>query len=269
MKSLSTPSLPMPRRRGARSPAKAAAAGTLAAALIALASAQAANAEALAAGLALPAGVVANGVNASLGAVIEPPTKASFQRTYQQSALVLHSRLLNAAGQPIGGAKLEILQRRDGESALRPIGSAVTAADGRFTAKVPAGPSRTVVLAYRPYEGAARLAVQSEVSERVSAGVQLTVAPRRTRPTGRITLHGHVLGEVPRSGVVVEVLVYYQGRWEPIRTPRSTPSGQIRVSYRFDHASGQFPFALRVRSGQAGFPYATGCSGTVEVVARR
>jgi hypothetical protein len=73
------------------------------------------------------------------------------------------------------------------------------------------------------------------------------------------------MGPVPAGGVVVEVLVYYQGGWEPIRTPRCDGSGRVRVAYRFHRAYGRFPFRLRVRRGQVGFPYGDGVSRWVEV----
>jgi hypothetical protein len=86
------------------------------------------------------------------------------------------------------------------------------------------------------------------------------------RPTGTVRFEGQVLGVVPPHGVVVEVLVYYLGQWQPIRTPRTSSAGRFQVSYRFNHAFGQFPFRLRVRDGQVGFPYREGCSKWVSVV---
>jgi hypothetical protein len=78
-------------------------------------------------------------------------------------------------------------------------------------------------------------------------------------------LEGAVLGAVPSGGVVVEVLVYYHGEWEPIRTPRTDAHGRVRVAYQFQRAYGRFPFRLRVRPGQVGFPYGDGVSRWVEV----
>ena len=108
---------------------------------------------------------------------------------------------------------------------------------------------------------------QTEIFESVTAGLQLRVTPRRTTPTGTVQLEGHVLGALPAHGVVVEVLVYYLGAWQPIRTPRTTPNGRVQLTYRFHQATGRFPFRLRVRYGQAGFPYGEACSRWVEVLA--
>jgi hypothetical protein len=142
----------------------------------------------------------------------------------------------------------------------------LTHADGSLTANIPAGPSRLIDLAYRASESEGCLA-QTEVLETVTAGLRLQITPRRTTPTGTVQLEGQVFGVVPVHGVVVEVLVYYLGQWQPIRTPRTGPAGRLRVRYRFHQATGQFPFRLRVRYGQIGFPYGEACSGWVEVVA--
>lgn len=197
----------------------------------------------------------ASGTLASSGAVLRPVTPASVVRAYAHSALRLSSQLLDPAGQPISGARIDILQQVENSSETQIVGHALTAADGTFIANVPAGPSRTIDLAYRAYEGDLLYAAQTEIAETVTAGLQLCITPTRTTPTGTIVLHGQVLGVVPPHGIVVEVLVYYQGAWEPIRTPRTSPSGRFRLRYRFHHAIGQFPFALRVRDGQMGFPY--------------
>lgn len=95
----------------------------------------------------------------------------------------------------------------------------------------------------------------------------MRVTPRHTTPTGTIQLEGQVLGDVPTDGVVIEVLVYYLGQWQPIRTPRTRPNGRLLVDYRFHQATGEFPFRLRIRYGQVGFPYGEACSSWVEVLA--
>ncbi len=146
------------------------------------------------------------------------------------------------------------------------VGLTLTRVDGSLTTTIPAGPSRLIDLAYRASESEG-YAAQTEVRENVDAGLRLRVTPRHTTPTGTIQLEGQVLGYIPTSGVVVEVLVYYLGQWQPIRTPRTGADGRVQASYRFNRATGEFPFRLRVRYGQDGFPYAETCSRWVEVLA--
>jgi 5-hydroxyisourate hydrolase-like protein (transthyretin family) len=200
------------------------------------------------------------------GVVLTPISPSPISRPYSHSSFTVSSRLLGGTGQPIPDARVDILQQVAGSDQMQLVGSAVTRADGSLTATVPAGPSRLVDLAYRASESEGYVA-QTEVLETVTAGLQLRITPRRTTPTGTVKLEGQVLGVVPAHGIVVEVLVYYLGQWQPIRTPRTGPEGRLRVRYRFHQATGQFPFRLRVRYGQIGFPYGEACSGWVEVVA--
>jgi hypothetical protein len=208
----------------------------------------------------------ADPLSAGTGAVLTPVSPSTLSRPYSHSSFRVSSRLLDGAGQPIPGARIDILQRVYGSAGMQVVGSATTRPDGTFTAAVPTGPSRLVDLAYRDPSGGTEYLAQTEVLERVTAGLRLRITPRHSTPTGTVRLEGQVLGFVPPRGVVVEVLVYYLGQWQPIRTPRTSGSGRLRVSYRFNHASGQFPFRLRVRDGQAGFPYGEACSEWVEVV---
>lgn len=214
----------------------------------------------------LAVSAAADPLAAGSGAVLTPVSPSTITRPYSHSSFRVTSRLLDGAGQAIPGADIDILQRVVGGSQMQLIGSAITRADGTFTAVVPAGPSRLVDLAYRGPSVVGGYVAQTEVLENVTAGLRLRITPRRTTPTGTVRFEGRVLGVVPPHGVVVEVLVYYLGQWQPIRTPRTSGSGRLRVSYRFNRASGQFPFRLRVRDGQVGFPYGEGCSDWVEVV---
>lgn len=209
---------------------------------------------------------VADSVPASTGAVLTPISPSTLTRPYSHSSLQITSRLLNGSGEPIPDARVNILQEVAGTNQIQLIGSASTRADGSLTATVPAGASRLIDLAYRASVGEG-YAAQTEVRENVSAGLRLHITPARTTPTGTVRLEGQVLGTVPTDGVVVEVLVYYLGQWQPIRTPRTRPDGHLRVKYQFHQATGQFPFRLRVRYGQIGFPYGEACSNWVEVLA--
>jgi 5-hydroxyisourate hydrolase-like protein (transthyretin family) len=200
------------------------------------------------------------------GAVLSPISPTSISRPYSHSTFRVSSRLVDGNGQPIPGARVDILQRVIGSSQTKLIGSTVTRADGSLSATIPAGPSRLIDLAY-PTPERDGYATQTEMLETVNAGLRLRITPRHTSPTGTVQMEGQVLGALPADGVVVEVLVYYLGQWQPIRTPRTGSDGRLRLNYRFQQASGQFPFRLRVRYAQLGFPYGEACSPWVAVEA--
>ena len=210
-----------------------------------------------------PGIAAANGQPASLSAHLTVAGPSRVTRSFSDRALRLAGTLSGEDGRPIAGASLEILeQRRAGTPTV--IAHAQSDAKGAFAATVPAGPSRRVTIAYRPYTGG-RYAAQATVQENVTAAITLSVGPRRTAPGGTITLSGRVAGPLPARGVVVELLVHYRGAWVPFRDPRTSASGRFSVRYHFEGATGRFPFRAQVLGEQGGFPYQSGRSRTVDV----
>jgi hypothetical protein len=206
-----------------------------------------------------------NGMVASETAVLRLGIHHALSRSFARRAFRLTGRLINGQRHPIGRATLDVLQQVAGSGTPLFIRHAKTRPDGSFAVRVPAGPSRLIVLAYRAFSGDAGYAAQAKIEESVGAGVQLEIAPRDTGSTGTIVLSGRVLGAIPPQGVVVELLVHYRGHWEPIRDPRTEPSGHFQVVYQFQGGVGRFPFRAEVLGGQSGFPFAHGDSRPVDV----
>jgi len=205
----------------------------------------------------------ANGSGASETASLHIDQRAMMTRSYRSSSLTLSGSLTGPQGQPIGSAALDLLESSAGTT--RVIGHTISTQAGTFTAHVPGGPSRTVLLGYRAYSADAAYAASAAVRESVLAGVRLSIKPLHASSTGPIRLSGRVLGTLPRTGVIVELLVRYRGAWEPFRTPRTDAHGRFSVRYQFQGAVGRFPFRAEVPQGQAGYPYADGRSSTVTV----
>ncbi len=208
----------------------------------------------------------ANGTPASADASLRLDGPSRLTRAYGASALDLTGHLRTAAGRPVAGARLDVLSRNAGSQTDSNMGATITSPDGSFRVSVPAGASRTVIVSYTAYAGQATGGVTGSVSESVSAGVSLNVTPRRTDPHGTIALSGRVYGV--DGDVQVNLLVFYRGRWEPFRTPRTDRHGRFRVRYRFEGAVGSFPFRASVPAGQTGLPYAPGASNAVRVLTR-
>lgn len=206
-----------------------------------------------------------NGAAASEGARLELGQRSRLTRSFDKRALRVSGRLLNAAAAPIGNAALDLLQQVSGSQNWTVIGHAHTETNGTFAASVSSGPSRIVEVGYRAFSSDAGYAATAKIAERVAAGVELHVSPRRTGSEGTITLSGRVLGQVPREGVTVNLLVHYRGRWEPFRTPRTDAAGRFTVVYQFEGAIGRFPFRAEVPPSQADFAFARGLSKVVDV----
>jgi hypothetical protein len=207
----------------------------------------------------------ANGTSASEAAQLRLGVPPTILRSFAHRALRVTGRLLNDLGDPIGNATLAIVQQIAGSSRTQVIAYAKTQANGTFAVRVPAGPSRLVEVAYRAFSADASYAAQAKIEESVRAGVELNINPRRTNPSGTITLTGKVQGPIPPQGTILDLLVHYRGRWEPFRTPRTSANGRFRVVYQFEGGVGRFPFRAEVPAGQAGFPFVGGYSVVVDV----
>jgi hypothetical protein len=206
-----------------------------------------------------------NGTSASETAELRLGTRHAITRPYARRALVVSGRLLDGQHKPIAHATLAVLQRVIGMGTPRLVTDAHTSSDGRFSVRVPAGPSRVIEVGYRADSADASYAAVARVRETVDAGVRLTVSPARTSSDGTIVLSGTVDGAIPSRGALVDLLVFYRGHWEPFRTPRTNKRGQFRVAYQFEGGIGRFPFRAEVPAGQNGFAYARGRSETVDV----
>ncbi|HEY4896402.1 MAG TPA: hypothetical protein VII01_09965, partial [Solirubrobacteraceae bacterium] len=209
-----------------------------------------------------------NGVGASENARIRLSSQSTLARSYPRRALTVSGHLETSGGTPIVAARLDIAQQSANSAGLPKLSFATTAQDGSFTVHVPTGPSRLIVIGYRARSNDAAYATQASVKETVNAGVHILITPRQTVSAGTISILGQVAGPIPREGLTAELLVHYRGQWEPFREAHVTRNGRFRVRYQFQGSTGRFPFRAKVIGGQAGYPYATGQSNTVQVTTR-
>jgi hypothetical protein len=145
----------------------------------------------------------------------------------------------------------------------------VTDAAGRFTYRVPAGPSRTLRFAYRS-AGDPLFTCSKAVGVKVRAPVTLRATPRSIRSGQRVRFSGRLRGGyLPANGKVVELQAFERGRWRTFRTVRSSRKGAFSYRYRFSfRASGvTFPVRARVRS-DSNYPFVLGTSNRVRVRVR-
>ena len=114
----------------------------------------------------------------------------------------VRGRLVDAAGTPIAGAAIQVLDRqaRTGTAyGLR--GEVTTGLDGRFSLLPGVGPARLIRFEYRARRQLAAPSAVDRVGLQVRAGVTLSIRPRRVGPSGSIRLSGRLKGgPLPRSG---------------------------------------------------------------------
>jgi hypothetical protein len=179
----------------------------------------------------------------------------------------ISGRLLTPEGQPVSGAKLDVLNEAG------PEGTATTGADGSFVFVDQPGPSRHVTFAYRAHENDPGYAATGNVFIRVKDAVRIRATPRRVRRGSKVKLEGRLTG-VP-GAASQGVLVTLQGkavrdrRWRTFASTRADSTGYFSTFYRFARASAGQRFVMRARAtSQTGFPFPTDYSKSVSVRVR-
>jgi hypothetical protein len=181
-------------------------------------------------------------------------------------AALLRGRLTLSAGQPVRFTNVTVLgtPRMAGATAQF-VGRITTSRTGRFSFRVPPGPSRTLRFISDASGDALRAA--RGLGARVPASS--TISASRTRVSGealvRFTgtvLHGRQ--PIPRTGLVVVLQGHARGSWQTFADTRTDARGHWRARYRFVGRPGSYPIRVRIRR-QNGFPFDLGYSRTLRV----
>jgi hypothetical protein len=165
-----------------------------------------------------------------------------------------------STGVAASGARVAVMTvTNDGRGTYKLTATATTGADGLWSAKLPAGPSRLVKVVY---VGSADLlpAFSAPVQLNVPARIALSAAPRRLRWSGTVTLHGRLLGGyVPRDGVALQLLIRLAHRKRPYEPVSFRTDARGRFSVRWSWAAGSGvvsePFAVRMIATEGDYPY--------------
>jgi hypothetical protein len=182
-------------------------------------------------------------------------------------------RLLDGSREPIQGAEIELVQTFDPGSSRAATSSVVTSdAAGRFRARLPRGPSRSVVAEFAGDKR--RLGTTSKTARlRVKGKVGLRVT-RRVSAGDRATFSGRVRAagaKFTREGKAVEVQVKIGSRWKTVgRSLRTDKAGRYRLRYRFV-ATYTRPVRYRFRAvvlRERGWPYLPSVSKQRSVLVR-
>lgn len=171
----------------------------------------------------------------------------------------LAGRLLSGGGEGVANARICVATRvRTGAVAERVIATPTTGAEGRFAAKLPAGPSREVRVAYWRTPSTA---VERYLDLDVAARPRLRLVPDHAIRNGnRVRFEVRLQG--PRyAGRRVRIQVRAGRRWIELRQGHTGRRGTYRASYRFHATTGRRRYAFRALvPKQAGYPYEAGHS---------
>jgi hypothetical protein len=193
----------------------------------------------------------------------------------------IHGRLVTRDAQPVAGQPI-VVTEHFGIGALisERVRTVTTGSRGEWRSMIPAGPSRSIRIAYAgssKYGDSAQRGLHYGVRSRAT----LKTSRRRVRGGRKIRFRGrvaHLAARIPDGGKVIELQVRdpsARGGWNTIGQAFGTNQrGRYRVHYRFaNFYSHRVRYRFRVKvTREAGWPYGTPThsrSRKVTVVPRR
>jgi hypothetical protein len=192
-----------------------------------------------------------------------------FTRALGHSATTLTGRLISPTGAPIKDAQVKLLQQIGGSAAVTQIASATTHADGSWSLKAPAGPSRLLQVVF--YSHTLDTVPRSSLGfhENVQGAVSMH-APRRARLGQAVTFAGQLHGGyVPSGGESVQMEIFYSGRWRTIEVLPTASNGRWTYKYVFTLGAGSSYLFRAATVPNGGYPYTSSHSKTVRVTVQR
>jgi hypothetical protein len=171
------------------------------------------------------------------------------------------------SGRVLAGQRVNILVASDnGTGHYRRAAVVSTNADGVWRARLPPGPSRSVVAVYGGGP-TAEPSVSSPAQLVVQGKIDLRLSPRRVRWGATIQIRGRVRGGyIPRYGEVVFIWVRWRRGSTEIGSLYTTQDGRFRATYTFHRGRGTEHYRLWASTGrESDYPYAPGRSNSVRV----
>jgi hypothetical protein len=171
-------------------------------------------------------------------------------------------------GTAIANAPVRIVAAADnGEQHFRTVATAVTNADGAWSAKVPAGPSRLVEAVYAG-SPLVEPATSSRAHVLVPARVRLSIRPHTTHWGGRIEISGKLDGGyVPRAGELVVLHIGWHGGATEIGHLYARRNGAFRSPYTFLRGYGRVTYWLWATTAkESDYPFRPAASPRAAVV---
>ncbi len=188
------------------------------------------------------------------------PLKLAFHQRGEATGV-----LSTSAGAPVAGAAIEVIARPPGWPARR-LATLTTNAHGRFSYRIPAGPSRTITFRYPGtailHDSIGTVTVTSDTAGTLVIDASALKAGRTTLFAGRV-----LGGFIPAGGKIVQ-LQYRLPRasWSPFRDPIYTDrAGRWRLRVPIGIYAAGYTYRFRaLLPAQAGWPYRRSVS-TVQI----
>jgi len=224
------------------------------------------------------AGNEATGAHRTDGApaALTLPLRRRTALTLHRTGALLRARL-TLDGKPLGGRAVTLVQRLRGRMKWKPVCAkrtlVIAVADcrartdgaGRVEVRLPAGPSRTLRMAFAG--DALLLPVSATAATRSPARTRLRAHPLAVRAGGAVRFTGRLLGgHVPRTGKLVELQARVGVSWRTFATVRADRRGWLRYTHHFAAGSAGHTYLVRLRvPREAAYPFERGTSRPVAV----
>jgi hypothetical protein len=198
--------------------------------------------------------------------VVDSPTR----RVAYGRGTTINGWLGTSAGVGLGGQRVMLLTALDnGQYRFRFATTAITAANGSWTAPLRAGPSRLIEAVY---DGGPTTepSASTRAAMQVPAAIRFAIKPRRTHWGGTIQIAGRLLGGfIPTPGETVYIHVAVRGLCCDIIHLTTTRSGHFRYAYTFDGGSGTYTYRFWAGSvAEADYPFAANESKVLIITVR-
>ncbi len=175
-----------------------------------------------------------------------------------------------ANGNALGAQHVEVMTAPDdGISGYSLAATATTAANGTWSARLPAGPTRLVRAVYR---GTAMVepATSAVAHVIVPGSARLTIAPRRTHWGATIAIRGRLKGgHIPPAGELIVLWIGWRGGSAEIGHIYADTSGRFATPYTFLRGSGTERYRIWAATArESDYPFAPARSRKITVMVR-
>jgi hypothetical protein len=202
--------------------------------------------------------------------VLPHVVKRTSKRVRFGSATTVSGWLGTAQGTALGGQSVQILAAPDnGLGQFTAVATTTTAADGGWTAPLPAGTSRIIRAVY-PGSATVEPSASEFAHVIVPASLRLSLRPRVTHWGGTIAITGRLRGgEVPPAGELVVLRIGWPGGSTEIGHLYAARDGTFSTPYRFLRGNGTETYRLWAETvKESDYPFAVGSSRKVSVTVR-
>jgi hypothetical protein len=190
-------------------------------------------------------------------------------RALGHTAVTLTGRLTSPTGTPIKDAQVKLLQQIVGSSAVTPIASTTTSANGSWSLKAAPGASRLLQIAFYSHTLDTIPASVLAFNEDVRGAVSMH-APRRAWLGRALVFTGQLPGGyVPTGGESVQMEIFYSGRWRTIEVLPTNSAGRWSYKYVFTLGAGASYLFRAVTVPNGAYPFMSSHSKPVHVTVVR